>query len=192
MNNKMTHSIIVNKNGDLTEKKIKNIDKKYTSCNYKTDKDFILLHTYKNINEKFKNIEIEIYGKKKGRANNENKYEFARPIDNELYFGNLLLLKKNVKTDDYDDLFISEWDKIYEALFGGFEDIDKSDDERSVDSEIYDDEEYTSHGYLKDDFIVEDDELEEESYCDEETEETCSFEESDENNTSVELENDSD
>ena len=188
----MIHSIIVNKNGDLTEKKIKNIDKKYTSCNYKTDKDFILLHTYKNINEKFKNIEIEIYGKKKGRANNENKYEFARPIDNELYFGNLLLLKKNVKTDNYDDLFISEWDKIYEALFGGFEDIDKSDDERSVDSEIYDDEEYTSHGYLKDDFIVEDDELEEESYCDEETEETCSFEESDENNTSVELENDSD
>lgn len=187
----MTHSIIVNKNGDLTEKKIKNIDKKYTCCNYKTEKDFILLHTYKNINETYKYLEIEIYGKNKGRANNENKYEFARPIDNELYFGNLLLLKKNNKTGDYDDLFISEWEKIYEALFGGFEDIDKSEDERSIDSEIYEDEEYTSHGYLKDDFIVEDDELEEESYCDEETEETSSFEETDENNTSAELEDDS-
>ena len=61
----MTHSIIVNKNGDLTEKKIKNFDKKYTCCNYKTDKDFILLHTYKNINETYKHLEIEIYGKKK-------------------------------------------------------------------------------------------------------------------------------
>ena len=188
----MTQGIIVSKNCDLTEKKIKNIDKKYACCNYKTDKDFILLHTYKNISETFKDFEIEIYGKNKGRANNENKYEFARPIDNELYFGNLLLLKKNSKSGNYSDLSISEWNKIYEALFGGFEDINESEDERSVDSEVYDDEEYTSHGYLKDDFIVEDDELEEESYCDEETEETCSFEETDENNTTAELEDDSD
>ncbi|MBI96722.1 hypothetical protein CL656_06225 [bacterium] len=169
----MVFCVIVNKNTDLICKKIKNFDKKYTLCNYKNDKDFEQLHTYKDING-YKKYKVELYGKKKGRANSENKYEFAPPIDNELYFGNILLLMKNKETDEYEDLTKEVWEKMYEKLFGGFEDIGGlsinqngeyvDDEERSVDSESYDEEDYTQQGYLKDDFVIEDDELVEEEY----------------------------
>ena len=80
---------------------------------------------------------------------------------------------KTDKNGEYANLSVSEWEKVYEDLFGGFEDIGGDDsDERSVDSEVYSDGEYTKEGYLKDDFIVEDDEeLEEEDYEDTDEEE---------------------
>jgi hypothetical protein len=105
-----------------------------------------------------------VYGKKCGRANNENKYDLPPPVDTILLFGTLCVVKK------YDDEFVSltskEWSKIYETLFGGFEDLD-SEEERSVDSEVYSDEDYTKEGYLKDNFVVDDNELEEEDYIEE-------------------------
>ena len=161
----MFDCIIVNKNGDLMCKKMKKIEKKYTLCSYKNDKDFELLNIYNNIkNKKYVNVSVEVYGKKKGRANNENKYEFAPPIDTELYFGTLLLLMKNKDTQEYMDMNLKVWEEINEILFGGFEDLD-DDETRSEDSEVYDEDDYTKDGYLKDDFIVDDDELEEEEYC---------------------------
>ena len=60
-------------------------------------------------------------------------------------------------------LSIDEWNKIYEKLFGGFEDLDV-EEVRSVDSEEYETDELTEQGYLKDNFVVDDDELQEEEY----------------------------
>ena len=76
-----------------------------------------------------------------------------------------------VENNDYNDLNLNEWEKTYEYLFGGFEDIENSDeDNRSMDSEIYEDEEYTEEGYLKDGFVVDDNELMEEEYLSYESE----------------------
>ena len=79
------------------------------------------------------------------------------PIDNTLFFGNCLFVNK-----DEDDSIISvtlcEWEKIYEELFGGFEDLG---DEDSDDSEEEDEDEKlpkTKSGYAKDGFVVDDDE----------------------------------
>jgi hypothetical protein len=66
--------------------------------------------------------------------------------------------------DNVDDLTKSEWSDVYDNLFGGFEVIEETDDERSVDTEDYSDSEYTKEGYHKDSFIVEDQELEQEEY----------------------------
>ena len=57
-----------------------------------------------------------------------------------------------------------EWNLVYDNLFGGFEDIGNSDEERSIDSEEYSDSEYTKEGYHKDSFVIDDPELEEEEY----------------------------
>ena len=169
----MVQCIIIEKLGNISSKKMKNEEKKYALCNYKNSNDFKLLHIYKNI-DNYKNKEFEIYGKEKGRANSENKYEFARPIDEKLFFGNLLVLMKNSETESYEDLSKLVWECVNEKLHGGFEDISGmtinkngeliDQEERSVDSEVYDDSEYTQEGYLKDSFIVEDDELIEEDY----------------------------
>ena len=152
--------ILIKKNGDLEEKNVKKIEenKIYKLCNYKNDNDFHLLNIYENNNKHY-----HVYGKKKGKANYENKYELPPPIDEELFFGTLCVIK--IHNNEFSDLYLNEWEKTYEDLFGGFENIEDSDeDARSMDSEIYEDEEYTEDGYLKDGFVVDDNELMEEEY----------------------------
>ena len=128
---------------------------------YKSTTGFEKLHCFPFDKNNHENG-YEVYGKKKGRANNENKYDFPPPIDTELYFGSIRIVKR--EDGEIADLTVSEWTSVYESLFGGFEDIEDSEEERSVDSEVYSSDEYTKEGYHKDSFIIDDDELEEEEY----------------------------
>jgi hypothetical protein len=53
------------------------------------------------------------------------------------------------------DLTTPIWNKIYEILFGGFEDIGDEEEELSEDElEYVDKKKKTKHGYLKDGFVV--------------------------------------
>ena len=145
----LVESIIIKKNGDIQEKSL-NLNELYKSCSFKINKDFEKQHEY--IVDEFT---YEIYGKKNGKANTENKYEYPPPIDNVLYFGNMCILKKNKNKDNYEKLDKKSWNEVYSKLYGGFEDLN-SDETRSVDSVIYNDEEYTEDGYYKDGFVVDD------------------------------------
>ena len=91
-----------------------------------------------------------------GRANTENKYEFPPPIDNVLFFGSCVLISRD-DNNNPKDLTIEQWDKIYDELYGGFEDIG---DEDSEEEEEEDDPNIpkTKSGYAKDDFVEDDDE----------------------------------
>ena len=92
----------------------------------------------------------------KGKANHENKYEFPPPIDNLLFFGNCILVNNDIsRQNNALSLTSKEWNKIYEKLFEGFDDVEL--DEGSDDSEEYIDPSLlTKEGYLKNDFIVND------------------------------------
>ena len=157
--------LLVKANGDIQEKNVKSIDENemYKLCNYKTAQHFKHLHSYRG---KQKDELFSVYGKVNGRANSENKYDFPPPIDSDLFFGILCIVKK--KDDMFESTSVNEWNDLYEHLFGGFEDLDK-EEERSEDSEIYSDDDYTKEGYLKDNFVVDDDddELSEEEYVEE-------------------------
>lgn len=160
----MSKYILITKGGEIEQKTTKKkIEKENTFklCNYKNNSGFEKLHTFQ-IKKTESDDGYEIYGKKNGRANSENKYEFPPPIDKELYFGTLCIIKR--EDDDVVDLTTDEWETVYESLFGGFEDIENSDEERSLDSEVYSSDEYTKEGYHKDTFIIDDDELIEEEY----------------------------
>lgn len=113
-------------------------------------------------------ISIHLYGKIHGRANYENKYDFPPPVDEMLFFGSCMLIStqnENSVSDNHTngnkivDLTASQWEKIYEELFGGFEDLvseTSSEDElENVPSSFK-----TDDGYLKDDFVVNNDEIE--------------------------------
>ena len=160
----MTKYLFVSKGGEVEQKTTKNkieCDKIFKLCNYKTASGFEKLHCFP-IDKSDPENGFEVYGKKSGRANSENKYEFPPPIDKNLYFGSLCIIKR--EGSEISDLSIEEWNIVYESLFGGFEDIEDSDGERSMDSEIYSSDEYTKEGYHKDSFIIDDDELTEEEY----------------------------
>ena len=63
------------------------------------------------------------------------------------------------------NLTTNEWNKIYDKLYGGFEDLDKEDSDEEDEEDEYDELAKTKSGYAKDGFIVDDDE-DDESYED--------------------------
>ncbi len=99
---------------------------------------------------------VTVYGKTTGRAGQENKYDFPPPIDNTLFFGACLIVATN-ETDTCIDLPVSTWNKMYEQLFGGFEDLGSEDTESDDDNDEDADLPRTKEGYAKDGFIVDDD-----------------------------------
>lgn len=147
--------IIIEKGGNVKELKVKNYneDDLYKKCGFKSSNDFKLHSVWENITLNKVTYNIHIYGKLVGRANQENKYEFPPPIDNDLFFGSCVLVNKidNIPKN----LTSGEWNRIYDHLYGGFEDIDDEDSEESEDED--DNLPKTKSGYVKDDFIVDDD-----------------------------------
>ena len=98
-------------------------------------------------------VRIHLWATNKGRAGSENKYDFPPPVDKDLYYGNCVIVATNTDGISLVDITKSDWKKIYEKLFGGFEDLvseSESEDELdSVPSEMK-----TGEGYLKDNFVV--------------------------------------
>ena len=155
----MTSIVIVEKNGDLKEQKWKSYKKEeiYKKGGFKSDKGF-KEHTRWNVElSDGTKYYIRLYGKEEGRANQENKYDFPPPVDNKLYFGSCVLINyEDAESDNTSQLTKKEWEKIYEHLFGGFEEIG-SEDSNEPEEDEYDNLEKTEQGYAKDDFIVDDD-----------------------------------
>jgi len=160
--------IIVEKTGVLKHLSIKQFDiaELYKKCNFKKSSDFIKQVEW-GVKYEEQKVFIEVYAKMDGRANSENKYDFPPPIDNKLFFGSCAILaycKTPEKKQIYINLSLPMWNKIYETLFGGFEDLSAT----ALSDELEEDElenvpaKYkTKQGYLKDGFVVDDDHLEE-------------------------------
>ena len=146
--------VLVDRSGNLKEKKTKNIDTLYKVCNYRNDNHFSMQTTWK-INVNNVNYNVQLWAKDDGNAGTENKYDFPPPVDKSLYFGTCCFV--NYQKDKPSNLSVSVWKQIYEKLFGGFEDLGDCDSEVSEDS--IDEHETTKQGYSKEDnFIVSDDE----------------------------------
>jgi len=165
----MTASVTVlsiEKNGEVKEVVIKNYNESelYKKAGFKTGDGFKCYTTWDlELDEKL--YSISVFGKTKGRANQENKYEFPPPIDNTLFFGNCIIVNKN--DDSPVNINLKEWESIYEQLYGGFEDIG---DEDSLEEEDDESGPRTKAGYLKDGFVVDDDVEEDEDEEDEDEE----------------------
>jgi hypothetical protein len=163
----MTILLIVEKNGNIKETNVKNVQvsELYKKAGFKSAEGFeqpVVCWPRPGIDPFTLDYQIQVFGKTKGRAGQENKYDFPPPIDSTLFFGSVVLVAVRpggVVTD----LTNTAWEMIYEQLFGGFEDLVDSqgnslDDEDSEEEEELEGAEYTKEGYVKDDFIVDDDE----------------------------------
>jgi hypothetical protein len=168
----MPSVIIVEKLGTIKSSSIKTFSESeiYKKAGLKSPDDFKCQTTW-NIEDNNKKYSISLYGKTKGRANQENKYEFPPPVDKVLYFGNCILV--NTTDNKVTDLSVKEWESIYEKLYGGFEDIlDDDEDEEDDDEDDEDDPALkTKSGYEKDGFVVDDDDDDDDEYGEEEEEE---------------------
>ena len=169
----MVKVVIIEKSGAAKTSSIKSFSKNelYKKCNFRNATNFVKIVTWKYSGSQ----NVSIFGKNKGRAGSENKCDLPPPVDKELYFGKLIvLLHDGEEVEDYtvEDFTKENWEKFYEKLFGGFDDLTKPE-ESSSEEEIP--EEYkTKEGYSKQDgFIVDSDEEEEDDeYIPEEEEES--------------------
>jgi hypothetical protein len=137
--------IIIEKNGTLKENNIKgdlNPDEFYKIAKFKDATDFENEASWE-VDVLNKTYNISLFAKTTGRAGQENKYELPPPVDEILYFGRCLLVN-----EDGSDLTINTWNIIYEALFGGFDDIGDEDSEE--DEEDLTGVTLTTTGYMKD------------------------------------------
>jgi hypothetical protein len=156
--------IIVEKNGVLKPLTIKDFKEEelYKKCGFKKPDQFIKQTQWTSKYDGKKYI-IQVFAKSDGRANSENKYDFPPPIDTKLFFGNCAIvasLNNENGTNVYIDLSIPLWAKIYEKLFGGFEDLTLTtgdDDEEEDELANVPKDKKTKHGYLKDGFVVDSD-----------------------------------
>jgi len=136
---------------------------------------------------------ILVFGKSNGKAGKENKYEFPPPIDNNIFYGTLCLVKcsiclngNNDKADNdslLSDMEKHEWEKLYELLFGGFDECEHSEEEEPDVLEQISDKKKTKDGYLKDGFVVDDTEYvsdEEDEYAETDLSDEEDFQFSDE------------
>jgi hypothetical protein len=170
--------LIVEKTGVVKSMQIKDYkeDELYKKCGFKVSNGFSKQTQWK-IKMNGKCYMISVYGKTNGKANTENKYDFPPPIDSTLFFGACALVGNEVQKDNsllLISLNVELWEKCYEKLFGGFEDLALTclEDENEIDELKYvPKEKKTKSGYLKDGFVVDsdtndDDNVDDENYND--------------------------
>jgi len=170
--------VIVEKTGVLKSLAIKEFKEEelFKKCGFKKAEDFVKQNEWSMKTEGRKYI-IQVFAKTEGRPNSENKYDFPPPIDTKLFFGNCAILAK-IRNDDgsisFTNLSLEMWEKMYEKLFGGFEDLTTTagEDENEEDElENVPQNKKTKHGYLKDGFVVDSSDGDEEEEDEDEEEE---------------------
>jgi hypothetical protein len=162
---------IVEPKGDTTIQELSLLLSK--KCGFRTPEGFSCYHTWKYKNKRKysfetgggpnnqhvpKYIYVDLWAKTDGRAGQENKYELPPPVDEMIIYGSMALVAR-IDKENAVNLTIDLWEKIYEKLFGGFEDLaaTAAEDENEIDElESVPAHKKTSNGYLKDGFVVED------------------------------------
>jgi hypothetical protein len=191
--------ILVERTGTLKMLAIKDFKEEelFKKCGFKKADDF-LKQTEWTSKYDGKKYCIQVFAKDEGRANSENKYDFPPPIDNKLFYGCCAIVA-HIKNADgsklYTNLSLPMWEKMYEKLFGGFEDLGATaadDDNEEDELENVPKNKKTKNGYLKDGFVVDSSDADESESVssseteDDESEETAS--EEDEKDTDVVIE----
>jgi hypothetical protein len=188
----VTTLLIIDKSGTpkvLTVKDFK-MEDLYKKCGFKKPDGLEKRHVWVTKCDKT-SYRISVYAKEDGKANTENKFEFPPPIDNSLFFGSCAVLveNKNVAGEYVPTIVTMDiWDKLYEKMYGGFENLGdtcKADDDESDELEAVPKSKKTATGYLKDGFIVDSDNEEDGEYSEDDSEEEDNAEE--DNNAAEEL-----
>jgi hypothetical protein len=167
--NKALTIIIIDKGATLKTLTVKDykVEELYKKCGFKQTNGFALQVEWPVKLDGQKYL-VQMYGKLDGKANMENKYDFPPPVDKNLYFGSCALvgmLRDDSNNKSLINLSIELWNKIYEKLFGGFEDLaltcGEDDDEEDELENVPKNMKTKKGGYLKDGFVVDSSDTEE-------------------------------
>lgn len=154
---KKYYVVIIDAKGSCSEKRATSVKEFVDKCGFKSADGFGLIHTWNEYG-------VSIYGKSKGKSNHINKYDLPPPIDTPLFYGSLIVCRTPIENELVSSVTLSEWESIYNKLFGGFEDIDEINSNGNDETDIIEEEKHAikgKQGYEKDGFVVDDDEIDE-------------------------------
>jgi hypothetical protein len=194
----MVQIILIEKNGTVKQTNSKDLTKEtiYKKCGLKSDGGFKKRTTW-NTTVGSEKCSLELWSKDEGKAGTENKFELPEPIDKNLYFGTMAVVRVN-SNGNIIDIKTDLWNKVYDKLMGDFDDLDDEEEEEEDDEDelaSVSKSMKTKSGYLKDGFVVEtnseDEEYVEEVEEEEEAEdEDDDDDEEDEDSDDLELDDD--
>jgi hypothetical protein len=156
----MTTIIIIEKTGVLKEHVISgdiDIDQLHKIAKFTTGDNFENEASWE-VDVDDTTYNISLFAKTTGRSGQENKYELPPPVDDVLYFGRALLINENGE-----NLTLELWSKIYNALFGGFDDLGDDDSEDDEEEDLTG-VTLTKDGYMNDSFVTDDGDKSDENY----------------------------
>ena len=189
----MTLIVIVDKSGTLKSLNIKDYKEEelFKKCGFKKVDGFEKQTEWNvKLSGQGKYL-VSIFAKTDGKANTENKYDFPPPIDSTLFFGACAIIcscKQDDGTFALCDLSLELWEKIYEKLFGGFENLadtcladeDEEDELANVPAHLK-----TKQGYLKDGFVVDSDESSQDYKSDDDSSDVDDGKDADDNELNI-------
>jgi hypothetical protein len=160
--------IIAEKTGTLKELIVKEFKEEelFKKCGFKKGDGFVK-QTEWSLKMDGKKIIVALYAKTEGKANTENKYDFPPPVDTKLFFGACAIVcyssssSSSESTTKPQSINLEQWNKFYEKLFGGFEDLAATcaEDDYEIDELAgVPADKKTKNGYLKDGFVVDSEE----------------------------------
>ena len=151
----MTTIVLIDKTGTVKQSKVKDLtrDTLYRKCGFRKSEGFEKQTTWE-VSVGGTEYNVELWARAEGKANTENKYDFPPPCDVNLFFGTCGLINCEKDGDGFEDITVENWTKIYEKLFGGFEDIGDAEEESEDELASVPKEMKTKGGYLKDGFVV--------------------------------------
>jgi DNA-directed RNA polymerase subunit M/transcription elongation factor TFIIS len=81
---------------------------------------------------------LHLLGYKDGKAGTENKHDLPPPLDNQLFFGDILLLnsKDEASFTKPVSMTTEEYELFYTQMFEGFEDLDENEDEDEEEEDL--------------------------------------------------------
>jgi len=156
--------VLVEKTGELKTLSVKDYkeDELFKKCGFKKADGFSKQAEWP-VKLNGQKYSIMMFGKDDGKANMENKYDFPPPVDKKLLFGCCVLvgqLRDDTGKKSFINLTTELWTKLYEKLFGGFEELavanDDDDDEEDELDTVPKSKKTKVTGYLKDGFVVDD------------------------------------
>jgi hypothetical protein len=153
----MVKVVVVNKHGQLKESSLKSSERSelYKKAGFKKGDGFEHRTSWSQTLSGTK-VGVELWAKEEGKAGSENKYDFPPPVDTTLYFGSCVLLRRDPHDQIPQDLTIDMWTRMYEKLFGGFEDLDDAECSSEDELDGVPEALKSKDGYLKDGFICDD------------------------------------
>jgi DNA-directed RNA polymerase subunit M/transcription elongation factor TFIIS len=153
----IVYGLLLQAKGDIKKIKLKDVkDKKLLTIANIQD----ILKKKTAVSElgsyKFGEILLTLFGYKKGKAGTENKHELPPPLDNELYFSDILLVASKVKESWTNPVNFTpeQYEKFFSSAFGGFESLD--DEEDSQDEEDLEDADVDELEEEKEEIIISD------------------------------------